>query len=88
MRGRVGTDVFLSSWASESAPYFCPPWTEIRTMLEKIAEEGIPCMVVVPERPQARWWPLFESLATDWLRWFEPLPHLEGESSNGILVYF
>ena len=25
----AGTDVFSSSWVAESAPYFCPPWTEI-----------------------------------------------------------
>ena len=31
-------------------------------------------MVVVPERVRALWWPLFESLRTDWLRCVEPLP--------------
>ena len=73
----VGMDVFSSSWLAETAPYFCPPWTEITPMLEKIVEDGIACMVVFPERPLARWWPLFESLRTDWLRWVDPLPSLD-----------
>ena len=70
----VGVDVFAYSWLAETAPYFCPPWTEITPMLEKIALESAPCMVVLPERPQALWWPLFASLRTDWWRCLNPLP--------------
>ena len=45
-------------------------------------------MVALPERPQVRWWPLFESLATDWLSWIDPLPSLDGASSNNDNVYY
>ena len=49
------TDVFSSDWAAESSPYICRPGAKISTMLEKIAEEGVTCIVVVTERVQALW---------------------------------
>ena len=69
----AGTDVFSTDWTAESSLYFCSSWAEITPTLENIAEEGVTCMVVVPERVQALWWLLFESLRTDWLRCVRPV---------------
>ena len=84
----VGMDVFSSSWLADAAPYCCPPWTEITPMLEKIALEGVPCMVVLPERPQALWWPLFASIRTDWWRCLNPLSDQSLKASSPSVTVF
>ena len=38
-------------------PYFNPPWTLIPAVLEKSASEGVRGILVVPEWPNASWWP-------------------------------
>ena len=58
-------------------PYFCPPWSEIPAVLEKLADEGVRCMLVVPERVKARRWPLFESTLTNWCSCMEPMCSLK-----------
>ena len=73
----------LSSWSLERTPYFCPPLSEISAVLEKVANEGVRCMLVVPEGVKAHWWPIFEFMRTNWCSCMEPLCSLSDGQAEG-----
>ena len=68
-------DVFSVSWVAASFSYFCSFLSpKVTPRLATIVEEGLTCMVVLNERPQAQWWILFGPSLADWFCCIEPLP--------------
>ena len=60
--GVVGHNALSHPWDSEGDPFICPPLTTIPGVLENILCDGIRCMLVIPERTRAQWWPVFEGM--------------------------
>ena len=73
----------LNSTGNWSLPRIStPPWTLITAVLQKLRDDRVRGMMVVPERPTAAWWPLFESLCVKARRFSTPIYM----SENGTLV--
>jgi hypothetical protein len=59
--GAVMTDAFALSWRSER-PYAFPPVQLVGDVLQKIQEERIAAVVVVPQWTSQPWWGLFREM--------------------------
>ena len=53
----AGIDAFRADWKAESAPYANPPWPLIAAVLRKIRHDEARVMLVVPDWPNAPWYP-------------------------------
>jgi hypothetical protein len=59
--GAVATDAFALSWRNET-PYAFPPVQPVGDVLQKIPEEQIAAVVVVPQWTSQGWWGLFREM--------------------------
>ena len=53
----VATDAFRQNWQAEHQPYINPPWSLINQVIQKLCREGVRAMLVIPEWPNAKWYP-------------------------------
>jgi len=54
----AGINAMKQNWQAEAAPYINPPWSLIYQVLRKIKREQVRALVVLPEWPNADWYPL------------------------------
>jgi hypothetical protein len=59
--GAVATDAFARSWRNER-PYAFPPVQLVGQVLQRIQEEGIAAIAVVPKWTSQPWWGLFREM--------------------------
>jgi hypothetical protein len=59
--GAVATDAFSFSWRKE-IPYAFPPIQLIGRMLQRMHEEQVTAVVVIPKWPSEPWWNLFRDM--------------------------
>ena len=69
----AGTDAFAFCWQQERAPYVNPPWPLISRALNKIVNDRVKAMVVIPKWPSTEWWPLFSRIILRAKTYDEPL---------------
>ena len=58
----IGINAFQYDWKREWAPYANPPWDLIGAVLTKVAHDKVTVMSVIPEWPQAPWYPQWQRL--------------------------
>jgi hypothetical protein len=61
--GSMGIDALRQDWRQLCHAWIFPPTQLIEAVLKKLHEERPPhCVLILPELPQAHWWPLFVKL--------------------------
>ena len=58
----VGRDAFQADWQAESAPYANPPWSQISRVLNKVIQDQVRLLLVLPDWQRAPWYPTFQHL--------------------------
>ena len=58
----VRTNAFSIDWNLESHPYVNPPWSLIPKVLNKVENEQVKIMLVIPHWPHADWYPQFQRM--------------------------
>ena len=69
----VVCDAFKFNWLSELYPYINPPWDDIQACLTKIKHDKVKAMLVIPEWPNAPWWPDYQRLSVKEITYDTPI---------------
>ncbi|KAA6313246.1 MAG: hypothetical protein EZS28_055788, partial [Streblomastix strix] len=62
----VGQDCMSLPWKGE-LPYLHPPLPMIQATLNKVREENVAALIVVPNWPSQSWWPSLMELSTNYV---------------------